>query len=271
MTDDLDPRDELASAHLDGEATADEAAQVAADPDLAARVAALAAVRDAVATDGGPVDAARRDQAIAAALAASGGGTVVALDAARRRARRRVQLAGVAAALVIAAAIAVPALTHHDRHATTTAASLPKASDDATAGGKELGPQGVGGGATTTTTAQAFAGTTGGALASPTAASLAVEQLGSYPDLRALASAIRDRLANPGAPAAFAPPDAQAAAQSCITRLQSSGATGEPIFAGTGTVAGRPVVAIVLLDQGIERLTTVTPAPACATLASTRL
>jgi hypothetical protein len=68
MTDDaLDPRDELASAHLDGATTPDEAAQVAGDEDLEARVAAFAASREAVRAVGGPVDEARREAAIAAA------------------------------------------------------------------------------------------------------------------------------------------------------------------------------------------------------------
>ena len=68
MTD-HDPLDELASAHLDGATSPEEAAQVAADPALQARVEELRAVRDAVAAVP-PVDPARRDAAIAAALAA---------------------------------------------------------------------------------------------------------------------------------------------------------------------------------------------------------
>jgi hypothetical protein len=68
MTD-HDPLDDLASAHLDGTTSPDEAAQVAADPALLARVETLRAVRAAVGAMP-PVDPARRDAAITAALAA---------------------------------------------------------------------------------------------------------------------------------------------------------------------------------------------------------
>ena len=69
MTDPHD-FDELASAHLDGATSPEEAALVAADPALQARVEELRAVRDALARGCPPVDADRRDAAIAAALAA---------------------------------------------------------------------------------------------------------------------------------------------------------------------------------------------------------
>jgi len=61
------PRDELASAYLDGEATSDERALVEADAPLLARVEELRAVRRTLAT---PV-AARPDAAVDAAIAAA--------------------------------------------------------------------------------------------------------------------------------------------------------------------------------------------------------
>ena len=64
MTD-HDPLDDLASAHLDGVTTPEEAARVAADPELVARVEALRAVRAAVASSPA-ADPDRREQAIAA-------------------------------------------------------------------------------------------------------------------------------------------------------------------------------------------------------------
>ena len=71
MTDDtFDPRDELASAHLDGATTPTEAEEVAGDPELAARVEGFAATREAVRTGDLPIDEERRETAIAAALAA---------------------------------------------------------------------------------------------------------------------------------------------------------------------------------------------------------
>ena len=77
--------DELASAHLDGATTPEEAARVAADPALQARVEELRRIRDAVA-EVPSVDPARRDAAIAAALAAfADDGSADGRDARRRR------------------------------------------------------------------------------------------------------------------------------------------------------------------------------------------
>ncbi len=61
--------DELVSAVLDGEATADERARVAADPALSVRLAEFAAVADALRAPATPPSADARDAAIAAAVA----------------------------------------------------------------------------------------------------------------------------------------------------------------------------------------------------------
>lgn len=125
-TDPIDPRDELASAHVDGMTSADEAAEVAADSDLRARVERLAAARRAlrsadVAALGTPDDERRRDAGIAAALAAfdeQAPLTATATDlrpvpSLRRRAaveaKRTWQLVGIAAAVLLLA-LAVPLL-----------------------------------------------------------------------------------------------------------------------------------------------------------------
>lgn len=125
-TDPIDPRDELASAHVDGMTSADEAAEVAADSDLGARVERLAAARRAlrsadVAALGTPDDERRRDAGIAAALAAfdeQAPLTATATDlrpvpSLRRRAaveaKRTWQLVGIAAAVLLLA-LAVPLL-----------------------------------------------------------------------------------------------------------------------------------------------------------------
>lgn len=68
MTDPHD-LDDIASAHLDGATSAEEAARVAADPALQARVEELRAVRDALA-EVPPVAPEAREAAVAAALAA---------------------------------------------------------------------------------------------------------------------------------------------------------------------------------------------------------
>lgn len=111
-----DPRDELASAYLDGEATPAEVAQVEADPDLLARVEALRLSSRAVATPVAPPPIDFRDQAIARAVDAleptePAPGTVdLSAERARRdRSRRGLWVASVAAAL-LAALVAAPLL-----------------------------------------------------------------------------------------------------------------------------------------------------------------
>lgn len=125
MTDDrTDPLEELASAQLDGATSPEEAAQVAADPELVARVERLARVREAlqasearVAARSSSTDEGRREVGIAAALAAFDDEgraaripSTTTVAAARRPAwdaRRTRQLIGVAAAVILLA-LAVP-------------------------------------------------------------------------------------------------------------------------------------------------------------------
>jgi hypothetical protein len=98
---------ELASAYLDGEATADERARVEGDPALLAEVERLRRVRDAVATTAS-APAAQRDAAINAALATFDGLQVDAPSppnvvpmASRRKARWMQGLTAAAAAIVL--------------------------------------------------------------------------------------------------------------------------------------------------------------------------
>jgi hypothetical protein len=72
--------DDLASALLDGLLDADESEAARRDPAVVARVAALAAARDALATPPPPPDAAGRERAISAALAAFDAETSVSDD-----------------------------------------------------------------------------------------------------------------------------------------------------------------------------------------------
>lgn len=122
--DPLDPRDELASAYLDGETTADEARRVEQDEDLLARVAALRQVAVAVGSAPEPADDARRESAVAAALATAAThhpGDELAAARARRSARARVL--GIAAAIALLV-LAVPLLARlgDDSDDDTTAA-----------------------------------------------------------------------------------------------------------------------------------------------------
>ena len=111
--------DELASAHLDGATTPEEAARIEADPELRARVEALRLVRDAVATSPPPADPARREAAIAAALAAYDGAerpaessvvTPLRAPSARRGASPTLRRVLGAAAAVVLLALLVPLL-----------------------------------------------------------------------------------------------------------------------------------------------------------------
>jgi hypothetical protein len=106
--------DELASAHLDGATPPEEAARVAADPALLARVEELRRVREAVAEEP-VVDPGRREAAISAALAAFVATEDTAPTAPVRLADRRrpsptaVRILG-AAAVVALLAVLIPVL-----------------------------------------------------------------------------------------------------------------------------------------------------------------
>lgn len=200
-TDPLDPDlDDLASAHLDGLTTAAEAARIAADPELTLRVAQMGAVREAVRATGGPVDEARREQAVAAALAAydaidAPGAEAGArtpdlavpprLDDRRRQAQRRLRLAGAAAAIALLA-LAVPLLSRmgsDDDDADVAATAL----EDDAAGRDE-------------SAADQAQGEAGGDVGTPVPSAagpetFAVADLGAHDDLDALTESVRAQLA----------------------------------------------------------------------------
>jgi hypothetical protein len=113
--DEPDALDELASAYLDGEATAAEAARVESDPGLQARVAALRAVAEAVGAPP-PAPPGAADAAVARAVAVGdevfGPATVASLKhhRDRRQPRRTALWVATAAAAVALVAIGVPLL-----------------------------------------------------------------------------------------------------------------------------------------------------------------
>jgi hypothetical protein len=274
MTDHLhpdDPLDDLASAHLDGLTSPEEAARVERDPELGARVAAFAEARAALRADTGPVDAARRDAAVAAAVAAfdpqAGGATVTPLSAARGRpSPRRLAVLAVAAA-VAAIAVLVPVLARQgDDGSTTTAAEAPgtaakRSADDATENAPMAAP-GAGGGNQSQLTVAADAAT----------------DLGTFPGVTDLAASVRARLAAapmsdtamstttvglPGATTTV-PSDAE---QACIAQVTdaAAGSGGLVVLSGTAEVDGRSVVAVVSeAPDGARTLHVVDPAAGCA-------
>jgi hypothetical protein len=111
MTEPFRPDDELVSAVLDGEATPEERARVAADPVLSARLAEFQAVHDAVAQPVAAPDAGARERAIAAAKVAvrHHGEDDVVRPLRRRGPARDVQrfLAVAAAVLLVVAGLGV--------------------------------------------------------------------------------------------------------------------------------------------------------------------
>jgi hypothetical protein len=116
-------RDELVSAYLDGEATAEEQARVEADPELQARVAEFAATRDAVGADVPIVSDATRDAVLARVL-----GTVIAptnVVPLRRRRPEPAKVLGVAAAAIAVAFLggAIALLANDGRGDDDTASS----------------------------------------------------------------------------------------------------------------------------------------------------
>lgn len=148
MTDSHDPLDELASAQLDGDTSPQEAAQVAADPDLAERLARFDQIREQLRGSDPAVDELHRERAIAAALdafdeagaaAASAHVPVAAVPLASRsrtmRTMRTMRWVGVAAAIALLA-LAVPFLDRldsgsNDQAATGLDASSGNASEEA--------------------------------------------------------------------------------------------------------------------------------------------
>lgn len=108
---DLQRDDEIVSAYLDGEATAEERARVENDPRLGARLRELEIVARAVGTPHFFADAPGRDRLVATALLADerpDDADVVSLDQARARRRTQRRVLTIAAAGVVAMLLAVP-------------------------------------------------------------------------------------------------------------------------------------------------------------------
>ena len=271
-SDPLDPLDELASAHLDGATSPDEATRVTADPDVAARVERLAGAREALrATADEPVDAVRRDAAIAAALsafaeveAASGAPAVTVPLVRPHRSRpraRTLQLIGIAAAAV-ALALTVPVL---DRLGSDDRDDTASSSFDATA--SSIGPSlesgdGAGGGA-----ADSAGGVSGFDAAT-------APDLGAFPDLTALRDEVRAQVAGEKVSSTTVPSPATAAAEgeSAPERNQTCAPppAGTVVYVARATLEGQPVTVVVREHAAGQRTLVVLDA-GCATLSEAPL
>jgi hypothetical protein len=257
-----DELDELASALHDGEGTPAEAAR-AAEPDVAARMAAFARVSDAIGEPVPPVEDATRDRVIAAAVAAWGTSPPglddatddrPAVDDLARRRQRRLALArplGIAAAILAAIAVGGVALRSGD-------ADDEQLADDAA------------------TETSAAADSEGGAGATQEQAALALGalvELGDFATVDQLAAAFDADLAGRTSDAEPAPMDDDADESAAYgDEGTEAGGDAVPVVPPAGsalpeacsapdgtvegparaTVAGRPVVAYVV-DDGRQR------------------
>ncbi len=207
--------DDALSATLDGEATPAEAAHAGECPTCRARLDVFRAAANAVGTAVGPVDAARREDAIAAALAA------VPASTESRRGGPPAWLYAVAAAVVALAAL-VPLLTRGDDGADTASRATSKA-------------------AAPESTGQADAST----LAAPPVA-VDAGDLGTVGASDALRELVVPALVRTPAPDAAAPtpgpPSAaagsSAAAIPCLAEVRSSEPVGALRLSGRATVDG---------------------------------
>ena len=241
-----DDRDELLSAHLDGATTGEEAARIAADPELMARLAAL---RDAAALVAAPVEPAsddERDAAIAAAVAtARGVAPVIDLDARRRR-RVRLQLVSAAAAIAVLAVAAIGLVNRDESNrATSTALAV------TTTAGERVASAATG---------QADAGAGAAFSASP-------RDLGSFTDTGSLAAAARGALAASKSSGGTTEADTQAGGATTTTAPGAPGAVaplaacdpdlegGVVLLDAAATLDGAPVrVLVVQLADSSEQL-----------------
>jgi hypothetical protein len=265
MTDETtDPRDELASAHLDGATTPAEAEAVAGDPELAERVAVFAAVRDAVQADAGPVDAGRREAAIAAAIAAydEAGARVTPIAGRRLTTPRWLPAVGVAAAALLLALL-IPLLTRDDGDDGDSTVALEAATTTTVA------PSGAA--ADRSSEESAAAPAAGGDTGAMTLAALPeTVDLGDQADFDALVAAVRARLESPpttvpGSPAPTVPIDAEA----CFDGLRSaaSDAGAAVLLQATAVVDGTPVATVARQQADGTRVLAVVALDGCTPFA----
>ncbi len=247
--------DEIASAHLDGTSTPTEAARVAGDPALQARVEELRQIRDAVAAVPA-VDPVHRDLAIAAALAAFAEtapvATVTAIAARRGPSPRAVRILGAAAAVALLALL-VPVLGRLARSDEDMATSFDSTGDAIAGAAPESADSAVPDGSRTTTTASS----------NPRAA------LGAFDDISALAAA----LAANGPAALALEPDATtsggvAGSPTCPPREASITDATRQVETAVAVVAGDPVVVVVRTDDAGARTLLVYRAADCALVAA---
>jgi|GEM_PF-3587791 hypothetical protein len=258
-----DAADELASAYLDGEATAAERARVETDPGLLARVDALARAQAAVGASV-PVDPAARDAAISTALAAATEpGGVLASEATEPERAPVVPLArprgaapstrwrylAVAAAIAVAA-LAVPLLSQLGESDEQDTAGV-ALDDDAETFGDGEGLDAAEREEADTLAEDTAAGSAGGATEPASAAG----ELGAFEDMDGLAAAAAERVESALAPTTTVAGTGAEAMTSTTLAGPCAGALelpadAEVLLDATATLAGEPVVVVVHRSPG---------------------
>ena len=233
MTDFSPEQDELASAYIDGEVSADERAMVDADPALLARVAELRSVRETLAEPTASPTEAERDAVISAALRSAN-----VVDIRVAQGHRRLRIASIAAAILVVLGAAGLLLRAAGDHTNTkfeaVAGSIGSASD---------------------TSAEAGQATRAAAAPNPATGAFSVTgrpDLGSFTDRSALTAAAQSQVHNPALTqqkgASTVPPSADAAggtgagggtAPTCL--VPAPPAAVNEVYAATAILQGRTV------------------------------
>lgn len=275
-----DPLDDLASSHLDGQTTDAEAARIAADPSLVARVAGMEAVQAAIRSDGPAVDEGRRETNIAAALAAfdeassddhatatgaNDGGTLTPITAAgavRRVSRRTLQLVG-AVAVAMLLALFVPLLGRLDSDPSEDLAT--SAVEDAAPGPSAPDAKAAESAAGAARSEAPTAGTYDFAADAPV-------ELGTFDDVDSLEEAVRLLPAPMAAGQAGPTTTVGATAEAADACTEAPGATppdaGPRVLTGTATLDARPVLVFVYERTTGERTIVVVDAADCTVVSS---
>jgi hypothetical protein len=264
------PDDDLVSAVLDGEATPEERARVAADPRLQVRLEELRAASAFVATPVDPPPAGAADRAVAAAVAERGrsdevAGAVVPL----RPWRDPRRILAVAAALVLLVGIGA-LLSQADWGGGDSGSGGDAALTADTSGGDESGGGAESGDASAEESPDAFAIADLGAVADDDELRLALEQedaLGPAPErsttsdtttLGAADSGVAER----GAPVPGESHECQVRIEEADPRLDAM------LFEATTTFAGTPAVVYVYPAAGGGQLVVVVSEDRCEVLSS---
>jgi hypothetical protein len=266
MTDDR--LDDLASAHLDGATSPEEAAEVAADPRLQARVEALRAVRAAL-QGLPPVDPGHREAAIAAALAAAAPSahavdaveapaTVTALTATRRRTPTRTLRVLGAAAAVALIAVLVPLL---GRLSTSEDDQSTAGSDTSSGDGTASALDDVG---ASESTAGAEAG---GTDLSTTTTPGERRSLGAFDSVDALVAAVENPESGPSGAYDQSAVEPDSLDTTCpAQRAEVEARTSRPVTIASAVVAGQPVTVLLSTADTGALVVLAVLAPDCTAL-----